>query len=344
MLSAYPLPNDRWAAKDYPDLALPSISEFLVNLGYQNAIYHGGYFAYAGAGRFLKNRNFQQIFDVQDLRRPAFKALNWGIDDHAYIQPSIDFAQATKAKQKKFFISYLPITPHHPYETLNQKYPLTVPPGLKHRSPVELRKYINALNYADQVLGATINAYENAGLADDTVFIIFADHGEAFGQHRRNYNHPFYLYEENVRVPFLIYSPKLIRKAQVEQRITRHIDVLPTILDLIGIEIPGYLAGVSMLRQNPAQYAPLHTTWRNHLIGLRDQNYKYIYNKRSRIAELYDLEKDAGESKNILKSHPVIATKFKQALNALEKYQQEFFEIAIGQQINWHATQEKEEY
>lgn len=342
LTSSYSLPSDRWAAKDYPDLPLLSLPQILYKNGYRNAVYHSGYFAYAGAGRFLKNRNFEVINDVFNLRSSNFKEVNWGVDDRAFIAPSIEFA--TQNKKSPFFIIYLPISPHHPYETPDKKYPIQVPEDLKPGHGNSFKQYLNSLHYSDMVLAETIDAYKKAGLMKDTLFFIFADHGEAFGQHKKNYNHPFYIYEENVHVPFMIYNPELIKSKIVINDISRHIDIMPTVLDFIGIKLPDFAEGKSLLDSYPSQFAALHTSWRNNLTGLRDGNYKYIFNQMTQKEELYNLLTDKAEKVNLVKQKPALARKFKNKLKDLELHQKQFFEFTLNKKINWSKRQNKENF
>ena len=209
LTSAYALPADRWAATDYPDIPLLSLPEILKQVGYRTGIFHTGTYHYAGQGNFLKHRAFDVMHDAKQLRVPPFtEEINWGIDDRALIEPSVNFARASRGQGKPFFLVAMPVSPHHPYDVPEPAFEIyDIDPEndeFPDRWKRAFAKYKNALYYSDYVLGEYIKAFEEAGLADDTIFIVFADHGEAFGQHRGNYNHPFFVYEENVHVPFLI--------------------------------------------------------------------------------------------------------------------------------------------
>src|SRR5262249_38331798 len=72
--------------------------------------------------------------------------------------------------------------------------------------------YRNALHYSDEALGLLLQGLRERGLLDNTLFIILGDHGEAFGQHAGNFGHTLFIYEENVRIPYLIVAPGLIRE------------------------------------------------------------------------------------------------------------------------------------
>jgi len=87
-----------------------------------------------------------------------------------------------------------PVNPHHPYEIPDDSFAVAGSPrGLDGKAAAWV-KYRNSLHYADAVLGMLVERMEREGLMDNTLFILVADHGEAFYQHRGNYGHPLFLY------------------------------------------------------------------------------------------------------------------------------------------------------
>lgn len=348
LTSAYALPADRWAATDYPDIPLVSLPEILKQNGYRTGVFHTGTYHYAGQGNFLKHRMFDVMQDAKQLRVPPFtEEINWGIDDRALIEPSVKFARASRNQGKPFFLVTMPVSPHHPYEVPEPAFELyDVDPetdSFPDRWKRAYAKYKNALYYSDYVLGQYIKAFEEAGLAENTIFIVFADHGEAFGQHRGNYNHPFFVYEENVHVPFLIYNKQLFPQTIEYKHISRHTDILPTVLDMVGLSstIEARHEGRSLLAGGPPQIATFYTSWRNRLAGLRDDRYKYIYNLETGREELYDLQKDPREYRDI--EDAGLKDRYRNYIFELTVYQRKYFEKVLNRPIDWSATQEKDE-
>ncbi|PYT23584.1 MAG: hypothetical protein DMG57_31510 [Acidobacteria bacterium] len=82
--------------------------------------------------------------------------------------------------------------------------------GITTRDHDEFGRYRNALRYGDVSLGACVDGLRRRGLDQKTLWIVLGDHGEAFGEHDGNYGHTFQLYDENVRVPFLVAAPGLV--------------------------------------------------------------------------------------------------------------------------------------
>ena len=340
LTSAFPLPADRWAIKDLPGIAVNSLPQALRQAGYRTGIVNTGYFKYARQENFLRHR-FDLVLDVNQLRKPPYTyTLNWGIDDRALIAPALEFAR--KDATRPFFLLLKPETPHHPYDVPEDRFVVERPQNASGSRAKSLAKYRNALFFADHVMGEAIHSFEQQGLSDNTLFFIIADHGEAFGQHRGNYNHPFYVYQENVHVPFLIYNRRVFPKRRDLKRVTRHEDVAVTILDLLGLPSPPEYQGRSFVRAGRPQMAFFNTTWRNDLSGLRDGRWKYIYNVRSGSAELYDLTTDPHETRNLAQEQPQLVADYQTKLVAFRAHQRAWYERVVGRSIDWTVTMSKD--
>jgi arylsulfatase A-like enzyme len=190
---------------------------------------------------------------------------------------------------RRFFLTYLPIAGHHPYAT--------PAPGPFPGDP-EAWQYRNALHYADAALGELLAGLRARGLETNTLFVLFGDHGEAFGQHEGNYGHTLFLYEENIRVPCLIAAPGLLREQVRIRRTASLVDLAPTMLDLVGLEIPSDYQGTSLLRGAGSRMALFYTDYAQPLVGLRDGSWKFIHELDSGRSKLFDLQGDPGETAN----------------------------------------------
>jgi len=140
-------------------------------------------------------------------------------------------------------------------------------------------------------------------LFEKTLFVIFGDHGEAFGQHAGNYGHTLYIYEENIRVPYWIVAPRLIRGPIRVRRTASLIDTTPTILDLLGLPAPQDYQGGSLLEPR-RQMALFYTDYSLALAGLRDGCWKFIEELGSGQSRLFDLVHDEDETRNLANQYP----------------------------------------
>ena len=109
--------------------------------------------------------------------------------------------------------------------------------------------YCNNLRYLDQQIERIYKHLQERRLLDDTIVILAGDHGEAFGQHPHNYTHSRMSFNENVRTPALLLNPGLFPPRVVTQP-TSHVDVLPTLLDALGLSYDeSRLQGESLFRE-----------------------------------------------------------------------------------------------
>jgi Sulfatase len=227
--------------------------------------------AFAGVGRSEIDSRYAPGGGIRvGLVRPVTRMLAW--------------VDALPAGQR-FFLTYLPIAGHHPYATPE--------PGPFPGSD-EIVQYRNALHYGDVSLGALVDGLRARGLEQDTVWVIYGDHGEAFGQHEGNYAHTFFLYEENIHVPFLIVAPGLIQSQKRVREVVSLVDTAPTLLDLLGIPRPADYRGRTML-DGARRMALFFTDYSLGILGLRDGPWKFIYEIQSGRVKLFDIERDPQE-------------------------------------------------
>ncbi|MEO8025130.1 MAG: sulfatase-like hydrolase/transferase [Bryobacteraceae bacterium] len=161
----------------------------------------------------------------------------------------------------------------------------------------------------DHNVGRVVNRLEEMGVRDNTLVIFTADQGWNAGHHgvwgKGNGTVPFNMYEESLRVPMIWNHPGHIRAGQTLDPMISSYDYFPTILDYLGVPEPptGHRVGHSyagFLRGRPPQ-------WRNRLYfeysyvrGVRTENLKYIERTKEWPSELYDLEADPGETRNVI--------------------------------------------
>jgi len=165
------------------------------------------------------------------------------------------------------------------------------------------------VRFVDYYIGRIRSYIALKGLREKTIFIITSDHGEEFGEHGHSY-HAKHLYEEVLRVPLIISSPALIPSGLSIPTQVRSLDIVPTILDLLGIPPLAKHQGESLLpllnlAPTPARPAISQIGEQNcaegktELVALTTGDYKLIWNKKTDTQELYHLQTDPREENNI---------------------------------------------
>jgi len=173
--------------------------------------------------------------------------------------------------------------------------------------------YYRICEKVDAEVAKVLEALQDNGLADNTVIMFVADHGEGIAAH--HWNQKQVLYDEAVRVPCLIAPPQSSAAGKVSTAlVSTGIDYLPTVLDFAGIPCPDTMPGHSLKpialgksESMSRRYVVTETTFASGtkqfgVSGrmLRTAGYKYtIYNKGECREQLFDMEKDPGEMNNL---------------------------------------------
>lgn len=172
------------------------------------------------------------------------------------------------------------------------------------RTQYREQPYDGEVAYVDFALGKVFDHLKKKDLFDDTVVIFTGDHGESLGEHGEP-THGYFAYNSTIWVPLIIAGPG-IKAGRVEQHVC-HSDIFPTVCDVLGVDKPSFLQGITLLPSLKGKRLPQRTIYFESLYphysrgwaplrGLIVSSQKYI---QSPIPELYDLEKDFNESENL---------------------------------------------
>jgi arylsulfatase A-like enzyme len=305
---------------DYYDVDVRTLPEVLRDAGYATCFIHTGDLLYASRNKFLANRGIDRIVLGEELAKdPRYReSVGWGADERSMIDPA---AAWIKEQARPFLLMMSPVSPHHPY-AIPEGFPKLVDPdepGIR-AGERNFRNYLNSLHYADAALGLLVEALEREGLMENTVLVVVTDHGEAFYQHEGNYNHPLFVYEENVHVPALFYSRELFPEGSATESVTRHVDIMPSILDLLGIDDSARRDGESVFSRSREKMAVFHTSWTDEFMGVRDGRWKYIVRMKDSRAELYDLSVDPWEESDVSGGNPAIVERYRGVADSMAAY------------------------
>ncbi len=169
--------------------------------------------------------------------------------------------------------------------------------------------YLGNLEFLDHCVGVVYRQLEELGLLENTIVVYTSDHGDMMGQN--GLYQKFCLYDGSVGVPLIISQPGVLPQNQVSTAQTEYLGLYPTLTELAGLPAPSNVEGSSFaaLARNPelsgpeSAFAEYNLRTRNDCYMARTAKWKYIYNHGD-IEELYNLEADPLESRNLLVKAP----------------------------------------
>lgn len=282
------------------DATHKTIATRLRELGYATGAFVG---AFPLDARFGLNAGFDEY---DDRYREGSGRLDFEVEE----RPASEVLAAARrwydanAGKKRFLWIHL-YDPHAPYR-----------PAGRFAEEYRDNSYLGEVAATDDALQQFLSPI--LGSRPETFVVVTADHGEALGDHGEQ-THGLFAYESTLRVPLIVHDPQTLKPA-VEKSLVRHVDIAPTILDRIGAAIPPELEGSSLLRDRSSRdtyfeslSTALNRGWAP-LVGIIHGNYKYI---DLPLAELYDLDKDSAETKNLLEDERRIVAKARSLLAAM---------------------------
>lgn len=210
-------------------------------------------------------------------------------------------------------------------------------------------QYDGAIAYMDSCIQSIFTSIETLGIEEETIVVITSDHGETLNEHECFYDHHG-LYECTLNVPLIIRFPGVVPEGKRVKSTTQIKDIMPTILDLIGIEtnikfdgrvLTPLIEGKSFEEQ-PEIYLTECTWMRKH--GWRTPEWKLIVALEPDLhfkpeVELYNLVKDPKELVNLAEQEPEVVSYLKARMEAhIAKREQETGRTnPIYTNLDWHG-------
>ncbi len=160
-------------------------------------------------------------------------------------------------------------------------------------------------SFADAQIGRLIEGLKNSEYADNTIIVLWADHGMHMGE-KENWE-KFTLWEESTRVPLMFIAPGVSTPGSRCDQPVSLLDIYPTLAELAGFQVPSHCDGKSLLPQildvstptNRSALTSFEFAGRRYGHALRDNRYRYIYYESNSLEELYDHQTDPNEFNNI---------------------------------------------
>lgn len=278
--------------------ALPKrcLPHLLDPVGYKSVFFQSATKNFENRIELVENFGFKKLYTLEDMDFKDFQKVNYfGLEEGVMLEVSDRWL--AKNKNDPILAVYLTLSPHHNY---------LAPRRYGHKRYVRNKKvnnYLNSVHIVDAFIGNLIKQYKKHGVYDDTIFIIVGDHGEGFGEHKR-FQHDNTIYEEGLRVPFIIHYPKRFKGQRRVKDLVNHHDIIPTITDILGYRIEdGNYSGTSILEEPGDRTLLMHCWYESKCLASIRGNLKYIHHFGTRPDQLFDLEKDPFEGKDIAINH-----------------------------------------
>lgn len=174
--------------------------------------------------------------------------------------------------------------------------------------------YRGEVEFVDREIGRLIDKLRSAGIWQDSLVVLVADHGEGLGTAGR-FAHVEHLYDDTLRVPLILVSPGRLAPNAVVPTSVRLIDVMPTVLEMLGVNPPQGMTGetlMPLIRESGADRPLLAMTFgpqaRRDRRALVADGFKYIWTTEDDGRELFDLADDPHELVNLVDRDPVRAS------------------------------------
>jgi arylsulfatase A-like enzyme len=298
------------------------------------------HFGYSTATISSQDETWQGMIKFQQTGTPTFyrhsKDYRWNhidtgaelvVVDHVTVDTAIDWMTRQGDKPFALYVNFQ--ATHFPYRLQTGVprpfQPTEIPRGHfnylgypESDRQAAINRYDNALRYVDEQIGKLTAHLEKKGQLEDTLWVITADHSESFHDHGQ-VTHGKTLFDSEARVPLLVHYPAKLKPADVYEPVS-HVDILPTILDLLDVPSHPSFQGRSFASKNVESHAE-NAIFMN-IQGLRMAEavvcwpWKLVVDRTSRTVQLYDLERDPEELDDRAKHQPEIAQTLRATLSA----------------------------
>ncbi len=231
------LSTEAFITSFYGGNRLKALPHYLNEMGYSTAFFHGGATGTMGFDGFCAASGIQRYIGKEDYPNPEHDDGKWGIYDDKFFPFFLD---RMNKEEKPFFYTMFSLSSHHPYR---------IPKEYQNRFPKGELKIHESIGYADEVLRQFFDKAKQQDWFDNTTFIITADH--SFRSISDYYKTTIGKY----RVPLAIYNPKDDQMKGKSNRVVQQIDIMPTVLDVVGNEDKFVAFGNSVFAPEKDAYA-----------------------------------------------------------------------------------------
>ncbi|MCA9964238.1 MAG: sulfatase-like hydrolase/transferase [Anaerolineales bacterium] len=303
---------------EQPDIELPTLSSELSAKGYRTGFFNASDWSFSRGDEFIAHRKFDYVGDATNLTCDNYidigdQFTEGIVNEQCVIDAFTDWHGQGEASP--FFAMFWTGGTHYPYYVYEEEIQYDT-------NNASLNRYLNAQRNSDKAFGRLLDYLKAQNLLDTTLIIVVGDHGEAFGRHAQS-GHASYIYEENVHVPLVLINP-LLFTGETYTTIGGDVDLAPTIFDLLELPPHADWEGNSLFSTNRSGRTYFFAPWSDLLFGMREDNFKLIFNASSNKYELYDLSTDPYETQNLADEMPEVVEAGHKRLAAWVQYHDQY--------------------
>jgi phosphoglycerol transferase MdoB-like AlkP superfamily enzyme len=302
----------------HPDLPLIGVADLFNRRGYTSAFISANSLEFENKAGFFPRHGYAEVLGDRDVARrfPEAQRTSWGMHDE-YLMPYLVEWLAEKDRQgKPSFVASFTISHHHPWH-VPAHYPA---PKFDTGDNQEYGRFLQTFHYADHCLGQFFDLLKAKRLDRKTIVFVLADTATPQGEHHNNFMLVNYLYEENLRIPLLIVAPGHLKQPAVIDDVGSQVDLLPTVMDLFGMQGLNHSVGTTLVRRVPDRTAYFNNPFAMQYQGLRRGDHKYIFNLRANRSSLYRLDADPKEQNDVAAQFPAEVRAYDRQVTAVNRF------------------------
>jgi arylsulfatase A-like enzyme len=330
------------------------IYDVLKGLGYHTGIFSSSNEYWAGMINYLQTGHIDRLFHAANFKGPTytmegdFGLAAWvqqtkhagSVDDRFTVDQAIDWLGSLD-KNTPFFVYVNFQNSHVPYVVPRDfqrrfgpdKLDFKIRFGHFPRDKIDVVKnvYADSLSYIDAQVARLFAYLKNQGLWENTIIVVTGDHGQAFFEHGFA-AHAGPLFDEVMKVPLIIRAPGV--RPAVDARPAQHVDIAPSVLDLLGLPTHPSFQGMSLFAPEQVSARTLYMVTQTPLalqFGIIRSGFKLIHDERQRQYFLYNLRSDPGETTDVAQAYSAVTRDLADRLQTWRTLQIDYYSDPILQ-------------
>ena len=230
-----------------------SVFDIFGEAGYQTSVFDSCYLDYSGFRQFLGGRGIGAMYDADNMPgKHTLPSVMWGLSESETTDAIRTQLQEYATNHQNFFLTYFPVAPHNPFDGVPRRFQKHKLTQLNDYTP----QYLNDLLYMDKCITSVVDQLRDSGLLENTLVVITDDHGEMLGENGGPIGHGWATRPDLTNIPLIIMDPDN-PGYHVNYTFGSQVDLLPTIVDLLGMSAPK-----DQLYEGTSLYSPTAQTER----------------------------------------------------------------------------------